>query len=153
MRKNIFIFTDVQRYNHMKLLNRLPEESGVLLLNVDKFTEEDLVLVEGQSNVDFSHVHRVGGGTIGCDKTSLEVWHEAFYSTFRRYLDTGKFVGKDENMMATTCIETELCLLVEPSYTPGYLWGVWKEFFKLQDWLIGDLPHENYSRLRVSNKE
>ena len=140
--------SDVQRFNHRKLLNRIPQESGVLLLNVERFTPSELVLVEGRSRADFSHVNRVGGGTIGSDRQSLEAWHRAYYQTFRTYHDSQRFVGKDENMMATTCLETDLCLLLEPSYYQGWL-GQYKEFFKLQDWLIGDLPGENYVRLHI----
>ena len=106
----------MQRFNHRKLLNRIPQESGVLLLNVDRFTQSELVLVGGKSQADFSHVNRVGGGTIGCDRQSLEAWHRDYYNTFRAYHHTGRFVGKDENMMATTCLETDLCLLLQPSY-------------------------------------
>ena len=87
-----------------------------MLLNVDRFTQSELVLVGGKSQADFSHVNRVGGGTIGCDRQSLEAWHRDYYNTFRAYHHTGRFVGKDENMMATTCLETDLCLLLQPSY-------------------------------------
>ena len=75
--------SDVQRFNHRKLLNRIPLESGVLLLNVERFTPSELVLVEGRSRADFSRVNRVGGGTIGSDRQSLEAWHRAYYQTFR----------------------------------------------------------------------
>ena len=47
--------------------------------------------------------------------------------------------------MATTCLETELCLVVEPSYYQGR----YKEWFKLQDWLLGHLPGENCTRLNI----
>ena len=39
---------DIQRFNHRKLINRIPEESGVLLLNVDRFTSSELQLVDGR---------------------------------------------------------------------------------------------------------
>ena len=65
--------SDVQRFNHRKLLNRIPQESGVLLLNVERFTPSELVLVEGRSRADFSRVNRL----------SLEAWHRAYYQTFR----------------------------------------------------------------------
>ena len=45
--------------------------------------------------------------------------------------------------MATTCLETDLCLLVYSD--PG-------QWFKLQDWLTGNLPDESYERLDVSNQ-
>ena len=108
-----------EQLSFQKLLSRLPEEKGVLLLNVNRFTPSELLLENGKSLVDFSRVNRVGGGTIGCDRLSLEAWHRAYYETFRSYRNTQRFVGNDESLMATTCLETDLCLLVEPSYYLG----------------------------------
>ena len=54
---------------------------------------------------------RLGGGTIGGTKSSIEKWHKKYYENFRLGLDAGKFVGKDQDVMATTCLETDLCLL------------------------------------------
>ena len=103
----------------MKLINRLPEETGVLLLSVGRFTEEEKRLENGKSLTDFSRAVKLGGGTIGCDRTSLGAWHQAYYETFRSYRETQRFVGNDESLMATTCLETDLCLLLEPSYYLG----------------------------------
>ena len=122
------------------MVNRTPEESGILLLNVERFTEEEKYLQEGRSLTNFQSKVRIGGGTIGCDRSSLEAWHKAYYATFQRFLAEKKFAGKDQNIMATTCLETDLCLLV---YGPG-------QWFKLQDWLIGNLPDENYERLKIT---
>ena len=90
---------------------------------------------------NFQSKVRIGGGTIGCDKISLEAWHQAYYETFERYIDEKWFAGKDQNIMATTCLETGLCLLVSSNQ------GQW---FKLQDWLIGKLSNEKYERLNIT---
>ena len=72
-------------------------------------------------------------------------WHTAYNPTFRqgikliecsawlylylyiaRYVSEGRFVGKDQSLMAATCLETNLCLLLDgtsnswfrPSHTP-----------------------------------
>ena len=82
----------------------------------------------------------MGGGTIGASLPALEAWHSAFYAVLRRELGRGKFVGKDQNVMAATCLEPRLCLLV------GAATGDW---FMLQDWLIGNLPQIAYQRLDV----
>ena len=126
------------------MVHRIPEESGVLLLNIERFTEEEKHLVEGRSLTNFQSKVRIGGGTIGCDKVSLEAWHKAYYETFARFIGEKMFAGKDQNMMATTCLETELCLLVYSDL------GQW---FKLQDWLIGNLPNENYERLNITETD
>ena len=124
------------------MVNRTPKESGVLLLNIERFTEEEKQLQEGRSLTNFQYKNRIGGTTIGVDKISLEAWHKAYYETFARYIAEKSFAGKDQNIMATTCLETDLCLLVYSHH---------RQWFKLQDWLIGNLPNENYERLNVCN--
>ena len=128
----------------MKLINRVPEESGVLLLSVGRFTEEEKHLENGKSEADFSKTVKLGGGTIGCDRTSLAAWHKAYYSTMRSYLKRDLFAGKDQNMMATCCLETDLCLLLNSDLN---------NWFKLQDWLIGKLSNEKYERLNITEKK
>ena len=125
----------------MKLINRIPTDSGVLLLSVERFTEEEKLLHDGKSFADFSHSDRLGAGTIGCDRASVGAWHSAYYQTMRSYLDRGLFAGKEQNLMATTCLQTDLCLLVQGDYN---------NWFKLQDWLRGTLPAEHYQRLNIS---
>ena len=51
----------------------------------------------------------------GCDRKSLRLWHSAFYRTVSRYRAAGRFLGKDQNLLATTCLETDLCLLLPGS--------------------------------------
>ena len=123
------------------MVNRTPEESGVLLLNIQRFTEDEKQLQDGRSVTNFQSKVRIGGGTIGCDKISLEAWHRAYYKTFERSIAEQKFGGKDQNIMATTCLETDLCLFV---YSDLANW------FRLQNWLIGDLPNENVERLNIT---
>ena len=128
-----FVWLDIgavrhTEYNHQEMIRNIPQESGVLLLSVDDFTEEEKILNDGKSLADFSLVDRIGGGTIGCDQGSLERWHDAYYRTMRSYLERGRFIGKDQSMMATTCLETDLCLLVEGG----------KHWFRLQEWFRGE---------------
>ena len=107
---------------------------------MERFTEDEKRLDHGKSLADFSKTVRLGGGTIGCDRTSLEAWYKAYYATMRSYLERDLFAGKDQNMMATTCLETDLCLLINANDD---------NWFKLQDWFIGNLPNENYQRLQL----
>ena len=48
----------------------------------------------------------------GCDRESLPLWHSAFYQTVNRYRAAARFLGKDQNVLATTCLETDLCLIL-----------------------------------------
>jgi len=139
-----FVWLDIgavrhTEYNHQQMVRNIPQEKGVLLLSVEQFTKEEQMLVDGKSLADFSLVNRIGGGTIGCDKESLDRWHTVFYGTMRNYLERKRFIGKDQSMMATACMETDLCLLVQSDP---------KHWFKLQDWLRGD-GELNFSRLNL----
>ena len=73
-------------------------------------------------------------------KKSLESWQTAFYSTIKNYLQRGMFIGKDQNMMATACLETDLCLLVK-----GEIWN----WFLLQSWFKGEIRRD-YNRLNLT---
>ena len=42
----------------MKLMNRVPEDRGVLLLSVGVFSEEEMQLQNGKSLADFSRTAR-----------------------------------------------------------------------------------------------
>ena len=133
-----FVWLDIgavrhPKYNEEQLVKRIPHDYGVLLLNVDHFTENELHGV-----ADFSHVDRIGGTTIGCDKESLNQWHKAYYGVIGDYLDKGWFIGKDQNMMATTCVQTELCLLLP---------GDTNHWFKMQEWFRGE-SNEKYVRMK-----
>ena len=110
----------------------------MLLLNVVPFETEELRITDGKSLEDFSRKNRLGGGTIGCDIATLYKWHQKYYSTLEAYRDRGRFLGKDQNVMATACIESEMCLLV-PSDLASW--------FKLQDYLIGNLVDDQMFRL------
>ena len=143
---SFFVWLDIgairhDGYNHQQMVQKVPQDSGVLLLSVEPFTEEELSLEDEKSVADFSRLVRIGGGTIGCDQTSLERWHTAYYNTMINNLKMGKFMGKDQIMMATTCLETDLCLLVQRGL------GDW---FMLQPWLRGEI-NDNYTRLNLIN--
>ena len=49
---------------------------------------------------------------IGFDKESISEWHEKYFQVFRDYIDRGMFVGKDQNLMSTVCLETNMCLFI-----------------------------------------
>jgi len=128
-----FVWLDIgairdEKSNHKQLLNVVPPEPGILLLAMEPFTEEEL---KAGADADFTRVNRIGGGTIGADRPSLEAWHTSYYSMMESLLRDGRFVGKDQSVMAATCLSNPgLCLLVKSN-------GDW---FYLQEILRGDTP-------------
>ena len=86
------------------MVKRLPKDPGVLLLNMEPFTEEEKRLTKnGTSLADFSHLVRLGGTTIGADRESLTQWHTHYYSTLARYLQAGRFLGKVTQLVTLGC--------------------------------------------------
>lgn len=52
----------------------------------------------------------------GFDRESVYKWHEHYFRVFRDYLDREMFVGKDQNLMSTVCLETNMCLLIRDNF-------------------------------------
>jgi len=139
-------------YNGEKIMNNFPFQRGILLLQINQFREEELQTVNNISQVDFSHVNRIGGGMIGGDVEAIKKWNILFYQTLQKYLSSGRFGGKDQSVMATTCIQTNLCLLVQaPQLTNilGMPLGD-KDWFYLQKFYRGDVL-ELPQRLNIQN--
>ena len=91
----------------------------------------------GEASADFTSVDRIGGGTIGCDLESCYRWHSSYYSVMQRMVERERFIGKDQSVMASVCVETEMCLLVKSDR---------EHWFKLQEWFRRDI-NTNYHRL------
>lgn len=104
------------------------------------FTQEEKSLVNGKNMADFTNVVRLSGNCQGFDHHSVYTWHSKYFSVFQDYLRRGLFVGKDQNIMATACLESDLCLLVKSS-------GDW---FELQKILTGFHPNRTYHRLKIN---
>jgi len=137
-----FVWMDIgyvrdQRLKDEWMIRKIPKHKGCVMLQTDPFLPDELVLVEGKCLADFTHVNRIGGGAIGCDKKNVALWHAAYYATVQSYLSRGKFIGKDQNMMATTCAETDLCALVSGHFLQfGFKYMDW---FRLQQFFRGDI--------------
>ena len=70
---------------------------------------------EPTDNVDssFEHVERLSGAVWGGHQSAVLAWSEAYMSVFLDYVARGRFVGKDQNLLSTTCLKRQdLCELV-----------------------------------------
>jgi hypothetical protein len=54
---------------------------------------------------DFQRCVRIGGGILGSDVAGWRRWDAAYEDMFRRYLDAGRFVGKDQEIMASMILD------------------------------------------------
>ena len=70
---------------------------------------------EPTDNADsfFEHVERLSGAVWGGHQSAVLAWSEAYMSVFLDYVARGRFVGKDQNLLSTTCLKRQdLCELV-----------------------------------------
>ena len=91
------------------------------MLNLIPFSPEEKKLIDGRSRARFTQLVRIGGGTFGGSKNALEKWHKAYYDNIKYMMRKGLFFGKDQDVMAKTCLETNFCLLVKTSDMDWFL--------------------------------
>ncbi|XP_023345177.1 uncharacterized protein LOC111714327 [Eurytemora carolleeae] len=119
-------------WNGELMMKRLPKEAGILLLGVGAFSPEELVIENGTSLADFSKVDRIGGGMFGGSLENVQKWSKMYYTTLKRYFLSSRFGGKDQSVMATTCLQSDICLIL----------GDTPRWFLLQEYYMGRIPDE-----------
>lgn len=76
---------------------------------------------------------RLAGNLFGGHHMAVRVWTRLYYQIFQEYVGRGWFVGKDQNLMNSLCVQhPSLCLAVDPGL--GSLVNPW---FSLWGWLLG----------------
>ena len=106
--------------------NRIPIDR-ILLLNVQPFEkgDEQLFLYPTGNIIGAFHLWktRMGGGIIAANKTMWPIWDALYNKTFETYKAAGRFVGKDQNIMATIVLENkDKISLVNPSKITNEPW-------------------------------
>ena len=140
-----FVWLDIgavrhSRFNHQLMVQRWPAEPGVLLLRNGQFTRAELEQgIQGK----FSGVTRLGCGTIGCRLESLAAWNTSYYAMVEKYRATGRFLGQEQSVMASTCLHSKLCLLVQSNHTLPH-----DQWFQLQEWFRGDI-NTKYTKIQT----
>lgn len=121
-----YLRTSGGRYQYKTWVQRPKFHSTcVLLLVVDDFTGEDLVVDEtGMSNVSFNNPKsRIAAGAWGGTSSAISLWHHHYYNTLDQYHNQGRFFGNEQAIMATTCVQhPDICCLVTP---PKDYWNPW----------------------------
>jgi len=102
--------------SNFPVVNRIPSDR-ILLLNVKPFTFED----ESKSNTtnkitgDFLRKDRIGAGIIAGNKNVWLTWSDLYDKTVNRYLEEGRFIGKEQSIMSTLVLENKnLVSLINP---------------------------------------
>lgn len=85
-------------------------------LAVEKFLDSELVTRGGahRSRPLNSMLVRLGGGNFGGDSCAINRWTPKFHEELLWYIDQGAFVGKDQPIYGSICIDNEdLCFVVD----------------------------------------
>ena len=112
---------------HFPLDQRI-EAGKITVLQVVDFKDDDGV------DTDFAGVNRIGGGIQAGDAEAWTWWSGAYDAMLAKYLASGRFVGKDQSLIAACVLQTtERFVRVRP---PEQLDGYSKWFWLLL-WLSG----------------
>jgi hypothetical protein len=137
---NYFFWIDIgylrdSRFNGRALMGvpaqvkRAPH--SVFMLVVVPFSAAEIELDQGgHAKHHLSSDHLVGGCWGGEARAVLR-FHEAYKATFSRIADEGRFVGKDQTVFNTICVQTkDLCTLIQP--------GIFDPWFDMVPFLLDD---------------
>jgi hypothetical protein len=86
------------------LAPRWPQASEVpagkmLLLQMSPFQEGET------TETDFTMMARIGGGLLASDAAGWACWSEAYDTVFHEFLAAGRFIGKDQSLMAVATLK------------------------------------------------
>ncbi len=101
----------------------------LLLLEIDPFREGAAAAAADGIPGNFETRNTVGGGIQASDRTGWEAWSRAYDAMFMRYYLAGRFVGKDQNIMASVALEHPNLVHIVPS--PKSVNSVERWFFLL----------------------
>jgi teichuronic acid biosynthesis glycosyltransferase TuaG len=111
--------------------SRIPS-GKVLLLQIDPFTYEDIVPAEDGICGDFVRRSSVGGGIIASDIGGWQTWSKAYDAMLLRYHLAGRFIGKDQNIMASIILENrDLVVGIQRDMNLGPIYSWFSSLFFL----------------------
>ena len=88
---------------------------SIILLSIEPFDECELQLDnQGRAAFITPLKNRLGGGNFGGDAEAIHVWRKLYYKKLLEYHNEGIFVGKDQPIMGSVCLENPgLCTIVD----------------------------------------
>lgn len=105
----------------------------MLLLEIDPFRAEDYVADTNGIRGEFNNTRStVGGGILASDIDGWREWSQAYDSMLMRYHLAGRFIGKDQNIMASMILERpELAITIKRFQRLGSIQGWFSLLFFL----------------------
>lgn len=107
------------------LIARFPLEKQVprgrmLVLLIDEFVQGDWQRQPDGIRGSFEHRNTVGGGILASDRAGWAAWSAAYDAMLLRYYLAGRFIGKDQNIMASMMLEQpSLAVVTRPASSLG----------------------------------
>ena len=89
--------------------SRIPTDR-VMLLNISPFTIDDYNIDQYKDysiKGNFLNKDRIGGGIIAGPAKYILLWADLYDKVFNKYVSAGRFVGKDQSIMATVFLENK----------------------------------------------
>ena len=108
---------DLVTYPDIYTTSRALGREKVFFLQVDRFSAAEMVANRegGFLDFDFRLVNRLAGTVLGGHKDAVLKYAEKYYKTMDVMRQRGRFIGKDQNIMATVAVlYPELVHLVPP---------------------------------------
>ena len=128
-----FVWCDagILRYPHwLPHIQRFPMEQFIpagkmTLLQMGDFQPDDTV------DTVFRDVHRVGGGIQAADSETWKWWSIQYDNMMVRYQLSNRFVGKDQNLMASLCLLHPERIVLVPTHEKfnGHAKWFWLLFY------------------------
>lgn len=111
------------------------------------FEPSDLILrANGSCMTPFTERDRVCGCAFLVTKRVAHVFREIYLTMFDEYVDRGWFVGKDQNLINTACVEnTHMFRFIQPDPTLGDGW------FTLAYYILGLMPDTTPVQLHATS--
>jgi len=106
------------------------DKNKVLMLSVNPFTMDELACTSLDTLPYFQYLNRIGGTMFGGGKDALLIWHDKYYEMLEYFIDTDRFIGKDQSIMnCVYLLNRNLVQLVD--WVPGCP----DKWFYLQEYL------------------
>lgn len=131
-----------EKYTNRNWIDLTPPQhvrslKGIFFVNLYPFTSEQTYLNSmGHSEFDFSNENHIAGAIFGGQRESMKEWESKYLGVFRLHVELGRFVGKDQTVYASTCIENMgFCHYVKPR---ADLYDVW---FNMIPFIVGEMDN------------
>jgi hypothetical protein len=108
----------VERLQEFPKRDMIPPQGRMLLLRIAPFNETDYFPDKNGIAGNFGERVSIGGGVLAADIKGWISWSKAYDAMLMRYYLANRFIGKDQNIIASMIIENpEIAFIIDPPPT------------------------------------